>query len=452
MPLPDLPVELLTLIIASIDSLQPLHALLLANRGFYALAHDRLYELDAQGSRRAIHWAATHGDIILLRKSLDHGAKVPPVPGVLRPGEVDPQQTPGIHHPLRVAVEKGHAAIVDVLLDLECHVRMTNNQKLSLLGSAVTHDHAGVASLLLDRGICQDKPRYYARESPVQIAARKGNLEMVEILLCETNRPRTEQIRRALGSALLAQHFHLVPLLLREDFDLSFHILTTTPSQSLLDTPLCWAARTGQLALARLFLEKGADPDYPRGWETPPLLIAVQERHEELVRLLAPVTHRIHVTRALTLSTEQADGTIARILLETGAHPDHQWDDASQLSSYYGNECTLGFPDSLVPPLIAAVSWGHEALVRMLVEHGADVNAAYSRCGGLRERNVPDGFMGASLLLAMRLGLEEIAAFLRESGGREEAGTWEERVQTQFPQEIIQQFMAWDYHRPAMSE
>jgi hypothetical protein len=139
---------------------------------------------------------------------------------------------------------------------------------------------------------------------------------------------------------------------------------------------------------------------------------------------------------------EQADGVTARILLENGAKPDFNSNDSSVLNGQYGGECMLGMTDELVPPLIAAVSRGNEALVRLLVKHGADVNVAYHRGIGSKEKNVPDGFMGAPLLLAMQLGFEEIAALLRENGGREEAGTWDEVFQKHFSD--------WEYKRPGL--
>ncbi|KAL3440758.1 ankyrin repeat-containing domain protein [Aspergillus insuetus] len=458
MSLQTLPVELLVDIIASLASLQSLHALALTSRAFYALTDHALYEQDAQGPKIAIQWAATHGDIDLLNKSLDHGAQVLPVARAPRPERVNPQQPntpPGSPHPLCLAVEHGHVEIVDSLLDLDCHSLMTNEQKLWVLVSAVTGGHAAVVRLLLRRkGVQQDKGWYIPEPWPIQIAAHQGNQEMVEILLADSsNRPGELQMKRALECALLGDHLHLVPLLLlldKEDpnrcygLDFSFH----TSGHSPLDTPLCWAAGTGHLAFAQLFLDKGADPDYPRGWNTPPLLVAVQGRHQEMVRLLTPVTHRIHVTRALALSMEQADGTIAKILLENGAKPGYESNDSSVLNSHYGGECMLGMEDELVPPLIAAVGRGNETLVRLLVEHGADVNVSYHRGLGSKEKNVPDGFMGAPLLLAMELGFEEIAAFLRENGGREEAGTWEEQFEKRFPQDVIDMFMSWGYKRP----
>jgi ankyrin repeat protein len=456
MSLPNLPVELLVHIIASIDSLQALHALALTSRGFYALADHVIYQHDAQGSQHAIHWAATYGDIDLLKKSLDHGAKVPPVSCALLLGEIHPQQlakglppdTPGPPHPLCTAVENGHAEIVDFLLNLKCHIHMTDMQKLWVLASAVAHGDAEVVRVLLRRGIRQDTGWYVYGDWPIQIAARQGSREMVEILLADDSNPPDESgMKRALEGALLGGHLHLVPLLLRKyryGLDFSFD----ASRDGSLDTPLRWAAGTGHLAFARLFLDKGASPDYPGGWRTPPLLIAVQERREEMVRLLTPVTHRIHGTRALTLSMGQADGVLAGILLENGAKPDHEWNDSTELNSHYGGDCTLGVSDDLVPPLIAAVSRGHEILVRLLVEHGANVNVEYYRGMSSREKNVPDGFMGAPLLLAMKLGFDEIAAFLRENGGREEAGTWEERFQERFPQDVVEEFMSWGYERP----
>ncbi|KAJ0417902.1 ankyrin repeat-containing domain protein [Aspergillus carlsbadensis] len=461
-----LPTELLLQIIAFVDSLKALRALTLTNRLFYALADPRLYEQDAQDSQHAIQWAARWGNMDLLRKSLNHGAIVPLVARTFRPGEddkmqriledeaetshtsvPDPAHIPLREHPLREAVECGRPGIVRVLFDLGCDVYMANHQKLSLLRAAVAYGHTEVVRLLLARGTRQNMGVFHNSESPIDIAAGRGDQEIVEVLLLDPNKPSEDHMKRALESALVSKNFHLVPLLIEDGLNLNFYLRVS--NCRVLYTPLLWAAGpAGQVELVRLLLDKGADPEFTHSWDSHPLLIAVRGRSEEIVRLLAPVTHRIFVTRALMLSVEQADGTIAKVLLENGAKPDYEPADSAELSRRAGSECTLGMADELVPPLIAAVSRGHDSLVRLLVEHGTNVNVEYYRDIASMEKNVPEGFMGAPLLLAMKLGFEEIAAFLRENGGREEAGTWEDQMARRFSEEQKEQFMSWSYKRP----
>ncbi|KAI9375352.1 ankyrin repeat-containing domain protein [Aspergillus egyptiacus] len=457
MPLSSLPTELLDQIFAYIKCIPTLHALTLTNRRFYPLADYLLYRQDARQSRLAISWAATHGKIELLKKSLSHGARVPPTRYFANVSVGEPRQfygrttrhsfpDPGpSSHLLCTAVENGHVEFVNLLLDLGCSVNMKNHHHLSVLCLAVIQGRADLVRTLLTRGARQDLPLYCIINSPIQIAAFQGNQEMVEVLLnySDSSRPDEQQMQAALECAMLESHFHLIPLLPKFDFNLDFYIYDQP-----FRTPLIWAAREGHIEFVQLFLCHGANPSFPNGWEHPPILAAVANRHEEIVRLLTPLTHRIQVTRALTLSMSQADGRIAQILLEHGAKPDFEAGDAGELTGYHANECLLGMNDQLVPPLIAAVSQGHANLVRLLVDHGADVNAGYHSYFRPRDENVPDGFDGASLLLAMQLGYEEIAGFLRENGGREDAGKWEDPVEKLLTDEMKAQFMKWAWVHP----
>jgi hypothetical protein len=122
---------------------------------------------------------------------------------------------------------------------------------------------------------------------------------------------------------------------------------------------------------------------------------------------------------ALASSAEQPDGYFARFLLAHGTHPD--FDDLdysdSEISVYLQSPC-------VIPPLVRAVNAGHGHLVRLLVEHGASVNASYEgyvECRSSRQR-------GSVLRLAMDLGDQSIVSFLLEHGAQEQVEPYEFRV------------------------
>jgi hypothetical protein len=77
MALPLLPTELLHHIARHATSLQTLRTLACLNRRLYTVFDPLLYQRDAQcPPSAAIDWAAKHGAMEILKKSLRHGAEV----------------------------------------------------------------------------------------------------------------------------------------------------------------------------------------------------------------------------------------------------------------------------------------------------------------------------------------------------------------------------------------
>ncbi len=119
---------------------------------------------------------------------------------------------------------------------------------------------------------------------------------------------------------------------------------------------LWWAANRNRADIAKLLLEKGADPNTPGKYNRPPLMLAVQKKNVEMTRALLEAGARI-----------------------TG-----------------GNE----YRD---PEIISAASEGAGDIVKLLVEHGADVNA-----------QLKDG--NTALHFAAMKGYANLAAYLIEKG------------------------------------
>ncbi|KAL2834372.1 ankyrin repeat-containing domain protein [Aspergillus cavernicola] len=463
-----IPTEILLQIATQITCIHTLHALALGNHRFHALFDPILYQQDARdGLLTAIRWASEHGKIKLIKKSLSHGARIPPHQTYPTFSEGKSRLVHGRmssyyfedypSHPLCVAVENRHADIVHLLVALGGSIDMRNSQWQPLLSLAVIHGHPDMVRTLLHLGAPQDRDQYFNRNSPIQIAAFRGDEEIVRILLQHhnrnsnnnssphPNRPTAQQMQSALECALLQHHLHLVAPLLHSDPGVNLEFYFDFPQPYPRCTPLIWAVEEGQLELAQLLLRNGVDPNRPYGWDKPPLLRAVAKGHEDMIRLLTPITHRIQVTRALSLSImhiPHPDELSAQILLENGAKPEFEKGDEAALTQHHSNQCLLGWTVELVPPLICAVSRGCISLVRLLVEHGADVNVGYD---GRSLDDVPDWDEGGPLLLAMKMGNnEDIVRFLRGRGADEEAG----KVRGRRAAELAEQFVGWSYTRP----
>ena len=87
-----------------------------------------------------------------------------------------------------------------------------------------------------------------------------------------------------------------------------------------------------------------------------------------------------------------------------------------------------------MPPIIRAVRHGFTSLVKLLVPHGANINVGYR--GRIDE--LPRWTFGGPLDLAMQLGHQEIADFLRDQGATEDVDD-----------EMMAQLNNWSYNRPS---
>jgi hypothetical protein len=208
MSLESFPAELLQQI-GEYASLPTLNALSRTNRRFHSIFDPLLYIQDAQRARSqpataggsdAVRWAATHGLLRPLQKSLQADSEVPAfAPSMCcAPDDWDHTERtvdgltvtrrsvelvpPAPAHPLCLAVRGGHADIVKFLLDEEeCDVDMVDPGGYSVLELAVLHGHVQLVEGLLRRGASQLLRPEVNRGCPIQIAVKLGRMDMVRL-------------------------------------------------------------------------------------------------------------------------------------------------------------------------------------------------------------------------------------------------------------------------------
>jgi ankyrin repeat protein len=199
------------------------------------------------------------------------------------------------------------------------------------------------------------------------------------------------------------------------------------------------AVKRGDVAAARLLLDRGADPNVREVVLTKPsladrneggkptladtvLMIAVQQGHIQLVKLLlrkgADVNGR--GTAGFTPLIEAARrrrADLAKLLLGHGARPNQQSDDGDTALLFAANEGQTAMIDVLLDhgadinggsgetPLAMAADTGWKDVVKLLISRGADVNLC--RNGSM-----------TPLECALIEGNQEVAALLRKAGGR----------------------------------
>jgi ankyrin repeat protein len=266
--------------------------------------------------------------------------------------------------PLLWAAEKGHEAVVKLLLetgevDVDSKDTAAGRTPLSW---AAREGHEAVVKLLLETGkIDVDSKDTYSGRTPLSWAAGKGHEAVVKLLL-ETGKVDVDLKDTAAGQTPLSWaaekgHEAVVKLLL-ETGKIDVDSKDTYYDR----TPLSWAARKGHEAVVKLLLETGKiDVDSKDTYSgRTPLSWAAEKGHEAVVKLLLE-TGEVDVDSKdtyydrtpLSWAAGKGHEAVVKLLLETGKV------DVDSKDTEYGQT-----------PLSWAAGEGHEAVVKLLLETG----------------------------------------------------------------------------------
>lgn len=252
----------------------------------------------------------------------------------------------------------------------------------SALKIAIEQDLSDIVKLLIDRGANPNNVLVEKYHSPLEIYAKRGNIELVNLLIQKAIAIRKfdEYCNKALILAASNGHKEVVKMLLENGADVSFVSNSG-------DTALMAAAWTGHKEVVVMLLENGADVSIVSKWGHTALALAAENGHEGVVRIL--LAHGACVdavndisSTALMLAANSGHKEVVEALIENGA-------DVNAVNKS-GNTA-----------LIVAASEGHEEVVGLLLEKGADVSAANS------ERKT-------ALMLAASKCHEEVVRILRK--------------------------------------
>jgi len=182
---------------------------------------------------------------------------------------------------LKCAKDIEHIAVVQLLLETgKADMNSKDYDSRTLLLWAAEKGHEAVVKLLLERG-AQIESMDVDRRTPLSWAAEKGHETVVKLLLERGAQIESRDLynKTPLSWAAEKGHETVVKLLLERG--------AQTESRDIWSrTPLLWAAEKGHETVVRLLLERGAQIESTDRNGRTPLSIAAVNGHEAVVRLL----------------------------------------------------------------------------------------------------------------------------------------------------------------------
>jgi ankyrin repeat protein len=172
--------------------------------------------------------------------------------------------------PAEVAATAGKLDVVRYFLGLKL------SKENTLLVAALVNNRSEVARYLLDHGIPATEEDYKTTWTPLHLAARHGNLPMVELLI---SRGARDEGNRALLDALKTGHLECARFLLAK---LQYSADFFRENSGLLFD----AIKAENLELLRFILERGVDLETTNNEGKTPLFEAAAAGRDEIIRLL----------------------------------------------------------------------------------------------------------------------------------------------------------------------
>ena len=253
------------------------------------------------------------------------------------------------------AASLGDLALVRSLFEQGVDITAKEGNFGSALGAAAYHGHANVVEYLLQNGA---DPNLDSREfgSVLQIAALGGSVSVVKLLLdagADVNAQGGGH-NTALVAAASKEHYDVVALLLRRGSDLNIGsrehgtslyqaalagdtkmVVTLLGAGANINgigdsdgTALYAAARAGSISLVQLLLRRGADANKGGYGEWGyPITVAAESGHSQVVRVLIRAGANLNICKGwrgvtpLEAAVESRDMATFRVVLDAGADP-----------------------------------------------------------------------------------------------------------------------------------
>ncbi|ODM14496.1 hypothetical protein SI65_10118 [Aspergillus cristatus] len=381
MSLLSLPNEVLFLIADSLEYSWNISALSQANHHLYSLLNCYAFQHNVRYfDRSVVKWAIDHDSEIVMSKMLDAGAFAHP-----RPNDAH----------MRNAALKGRTKIVRLLLEREL---LSADDCETLINHATVYGQVTILQLLRERA------RLSFPGEPLDHlsrAKRSGNLNVIKIYVEELSDHLSPDVISALWSEQLRSAARRGCLESVQEL-LRLGANPNPTSRELDKSALTIAAECGYLGIVGYLLEYGADAKGAlERSRVNPIYKAIVFNHVEVAKLLfkhMQLDTRIPKTddeRALILCLAACCGLDSHVrhLLSYGPLRekdlvDFSFDDHGRVSplekaASFGHReiVALLLREACLKPsqksLFQAAKKGHEPIVKMLLDHGADPNAKH---------------------------------------------------------------------------
>jgi len=309
--------------------------------------------------------------------------------------------------PLADAAEKMDYATSAALLKQGADVNASQADGMTALHWAAYHDDPRMAALLITAGADAKAANRYS-VTPLSLACTNGNTEIVELLLNAGADPNgaLRGGETALMTAARTGKLGPVKALLSRRAEVNAKDRNG-------QTALMWAAAEGHAGVVRALLAAGADFQTPLSSGFTPLLLAAREGRIDVVRLLLKagadvndVTQPQRVpprgpkagTSALLLAVENGHFELALALVKDGADPNDQRSGCAALHAIsWVRKPNRGDSEDGDPPPIGSGKLTSLEFVKAMVAHGAKVNLPQKK--GVPGRGIL-GRVGATPLIA----------------------------------------------------
>jgi len=220
-------------------------------------------ELEQGEKWTAMHYAATFGDVDIMKVLIQNG------------GDVNARTRDEEYlTPLNIAVYDGHKDIVELLLKHGAEVNGQDDYERTVLCCAILADRSDIAKILIDAEADVNPGKEYG-SAPLQLAVKYGFTETARILLEKGADPK--DIGPPLHQAAFFGQMETVKKLIDMKTDINDKNMYGA-------TPLHMAVRGKNIEIVKMLVNNNADLDIEGKTEKIPLCIAIELGCIEIVK------------------------------------------------------------------------------------------------------------------------------------------------------------------------